>query len=118
MVYQTNGEGDFYTYVHQIFSQPSTEWVHVRYRFDFESDELKIYVDGVEQTLTIDHGDFSDMNPSDWAGALDLYLGTANNGGAFDNPSQIQISKFLITDLVSDEEASIIYDGFDANEAL
>lgn len=79
----------------------------VRVQLDFENDTVKVWFNGIAQTVTSITGNIADYDPADWGGSIDLGLGCYNLNGTITSPGvALHTLRHAVTDKLTDLEAA------------
>jgi len=81
-----------------------------RLKCDFTNDIFKLWVDGVEVSITSVVDAFNLIDPTKWANSTNKFtVGGYNNGGTITRYAQPHyMGRFAITPIMSDEEAAVV----------
>jgi len=101
-----------------VFVNNTTGLHYFSVDFDFPHSTLTVYKDNSTVPGSFTSGNISSTNPSSFACTQNFYIGTYNNNGsAFSNPIQNQITYFAITTLQSSGQRSSLYTYLTTREA-
>ena len=82
----------------------------LRIRYDFEEDEVGVWLDGVAVPGSFVSGNMAALDPTTFLLDRNIYLGNINDGSPSSNPATNSLIRIAVTDLLTEQQAIDVQD--------